>query len=255
MRCLRLLIALVFALVVTLGASAAAGPARAATLPAGVPLTERFTQDLLHAALAAEAPGEAFELRLEQPSLPLANRSPLATEIAVEELELDAASGRFSAVLVGIVGDELRFRLPAGGRLQSLIELPVLARPVLAGERIAAADLEWISVAPNRLRPTSLREAGQLIGSEARRPLQPGRVLSARDVQPFRLVVRGATVRLVYDGPGLELRALGIAQGDGGLGELVQVVNLDSRQQLQGVVVGPNQVALGGAGQASAAAR
>ena len=120
---------------------------------------------------------------------------------------------------------------------------------MVAGERIAAADLDWIRVAPNRLRPTSVTEPAQLIGSEARRPLQPGRVLSERDVQPFRLVTRGATVRLVYSRPGLELQALGIAQGDGALGELVRVVNLDSRQQLHGVVVGPNQVALGGAGR------
>jgi flagellar basal body P-ring formation protein FlgA len=220
-----------------------------------VPLTAGFARDLLGAALAAEAPGEAFELRLELPRLPLANQSPLATEIAVEELRYDAGSGRFSALLVGTVGAEIRFRLPAQGRAQGLIELPVLARSVAAGERIAAADLDWIRVAPDRLRPTSLTDAGQLVGSEARRALQPGRVLSERDLQPSRLVVRGRPVQLVYTRPGLQLRALGVAQADGALGEVVRVVNLDSRQQLQGVVVGPDQVALGGAGLAPAAGR
>jgi flagella basal body P-ring formation protein FlgA len=233
----------------------AGSAAEAATLPAGVPLTEGFAQDLLGAALAAEAPGEAFELRLELPRLPLANQSPLATEIAVEELRYDAGSGRFSALLVGTIGDRIRFRLPAQGRAQSLIELPVLARSVAAGERIAAADLDWIRVAPDRLRPTSLTDAGQLVGSEARRALPPGRVLSEHDLQPSRLVVRGRLVQLVYTRPGLQLRALGVAQADGAMGEVVRVVNLDGRHQLQGVVVGPDQVALGGAGLPPAAGR
>ena len=97
--------------------------------------------------------------------------------------------------------------------------------------------------------------AAQLVGAEARRPLQAGRVVSERDLQAPRLVLRGQTVRLTYAKPGLRLSALGIAQTDGALGDLVRVVNLDSRRQLQGVVVGPDQVALGGNGQTSADAR
>ena len=156
---------------------------------------------------------------------------------------------------MGTIGDRIRFRLPAQGRAQGLIELPVLARSVAAGERIAAADLDWIRVAPDRLRPTSLTDAGQLVGSEARRALQPGRVLSGRDLQRSRLVVRGRPVQLVYTRPGLQLRALGVAHADGALGDVVRVVNLDSRQQLQGVVIGPDQVVLGAPGPAPAAGR
>ena len=94
--------------------------------------------------------------------------------------------------------------------------------------------------------------AAQLVGAEARRPLPAGRVLSERDLQAPRLVLRGRTVQLTYARPGLRLSVQGVAQSDGALGDLVRVVNLDSRRQLQGVVVGPDQVALGGNGQASA---
>jgi flagellar basal body P-ring formation protein FlgA len=244
-------------LVLLLGLAAQVAPtgAHAATLPAGMPLTQRFTEELLSAALTAEGAGEALDLRLEQPRLPLANQSEQATEIAVEALRYEQGSGRFSALLVGTVGDQIRFRLPAAGRAQELIELPVLARPVAAGEVITAADVDWITAAPNRLRPASVTAAEQLIGTEARRPLPAGRVLSARDLQAPRLVLRGRTVQLVYAKPGLKLSALGIAQADGALGDLVRVVNLDSRRQLQGVVVGPDRVALGGTGQPPAGGR
>jgi flagellar basal body P-ring formation protein FlgA len=224
----------------------AAGAGQAATLPAGMPLTRDFAHELLSAALAEEGAGEAFEVRLDQPRLPLANQSGLATEVVVEGLRYEAEGGRFSALLVGTVGATERFRLPAIGRAQELVEVPVLARRLAAGERIAALDLEWLPMASHRLRPASVTDARQLIGSEARRPLAPGRVLSERDLQPPRLVTRGRAVALIYARPGLQLRALGIAQADGALGELVPVLNPDSQQRLQGVVTGPDQVALGG---------
>ena len=223
-----------------------AGAGHAASLPAGMPLTREFAQDLLAAMLATTGAAEAFEVRLEQPRLPLANQSARATEIMVEELRFDADSGRFSALLVGTIGEQVRFRLPALGRAQGLVRLPVLARRIDAGEQLVAADLEWIMVAPGRLRASSLTDARQLIGSEARRPLAPSRVLTERDLQPPRLVRRGRAVELIYARPGLQLRALGIAQADGALGELVRVVNPDSQQPLQGVVVGQGRVALGG---------
>lgn len=237
---MRLISTLLLALVVL------AAPVRAATLPAGVPLTRDLVHEMLGAALAAAGEGEAFEVRLDQPRLPLANQSGFATEIAVEALRYEAGSGRFSALLVGTIDDDVRFRLPASGRAHGLVEVPVLARRIAPGERIGAADLDWMMASSGRLRATSVTEARQLIGSEARRPLLPGRVLSARDVQPLRLVQRGRVVELIYARPGLRLRAQGVAQADGALGELVQVVNPDSQQRLQGLVVGPDQVALGG---------
>ena len=242
---MRIVVMLMFALLAWPGSTG-----HAASLPAGMPLTREFAQDLLAATLAATGAAEGFEVRFDQPRLPLANQSARPTEIVVEELRFDPGSGRFSALLVGTVGKRLRFRLPALGQAQGLVELPVLARRIGAGEQIGAADLDWIMVAPGRLRATSLTEARQLIGSEARRPLAPGRVLSARDLQPPRLVRRGRAVELIYARPGLQLRALGIAQADGALGELVRVVNPDSRQPLQGVVVGPDRVALGGSAPA-----
>jgi flagellar basal body P-ring formation protein FlgA len=172
-----------------------AGPAAAATLPPGAPLTTSFAQDLLSASLAAQGAGEALEVRIDQPRLPLANQSAQATEIAVEGLRYDRDSGRFSALLVGTVDDQTRFRLAAEGRARELIELPVLARAIAAGEIITAADIDWITTAPDRIRPASVTAADQLIGAQARRPLQPGRALSERDLQPARLVLRGRTVQ------------------------------------------------------------
>jgi flagella basal body P-ring formation protein FlgA len=237
-----------FALALGLAGSLSPAGAEAALLPPGVPLTAGFTEELIGAALQANGAGEQFELVLEQPRLPLANQASVATEVTVEALRYEATSGRFDALLVGMVGGQTRFRLPARGRARALIALPVLARPLAEGERVGAEDVAWIRVLPARIPPGSLTAPEQIVGAEARRNLEPRRALSERDLGPPRLVVRGQSVRLVYRQPGLRLTALGVAQADGALGERVRVVNLDSRRQLEGVVSAAGEVALGPTG-------
>ncbi len=226
---------------------AGVGGAAADELPAGVPLTRAFAEPLLARALAEAGVAAPFELTIEQPALPLANPGRTATAIAVEELRRDAPSERFAALLVGRVAGEVRFRLPTQGRVVPLVEVPVLARPLAAGERIGAGDLALVAMRPKQLRPGSLTDSEALLGAEATRPLLAGRTLGARDVRPPRLVNRGRAVRLVYAGPGLRLTAQGAAQDDGALGDLVRVVNPDSRRLVQGVVSGPDEVTVGAA--------
>ena len=71
-------------------------------------------------------------------------------------------------------------------------------------------------------------------------------ILREGEVGPPRLVRRGRAVTMTYEREGLRITALGQAQDDGALGEAVRVVNADSRRQVQGVVAGPDRVALGG---------
>jgi flagellar basal body P-ring formation protein FlgA len=223
----------------------AAHPSLAASLAAGEPLTEAIAQGLLSEALQAGQGGSRFRVTIERPHLPLANRSAASTELAIEALHHDRHSGRLEAVLVGRIEGQTRFRLPVHGRAQALIELPVLRRPLAPGELVGEADLQWITVRSGRLQPKSLTDPEQLLGAEARKRLLPGRVLTAQDLGPPLLVRRGRPVRLVYLQPGLQLTALGTAQDDGALGELVRVVNADSRQQLQGTASGPDEVTVG----------
>lgn len=226
----------------------AAGPARSATLPGGEPLTERLAVELLGEALQADGAGERYRVTIARPSLPLGNQSSAATELAVEGLRREGASGRFQAVLVGRVEGRTRFRLPVHGQAHALIELPVLARPMARGEVVGESDLQWITARPSRLRRGVLTDPDQLIGAEARKRLLPGRALTARDLGRPIVVKSGRPVRLVYVRPGLRLTALGTAQDDGALGQSVRVINADSRQRLHGTASGPDEVTVGPVG-------
>jgi len=219
--------------------------AQAAVLGPGEPLTTSLVEDLLEDALRAAGARAPFGLVVDQPRLPLLNQSPRATEIAVRHPDHDPTNGRFSAFLVGTVGADVRFRLPVHGRLQPMQEVPVLTRALARGERIAAGDLEMRAVRAERLPRAAITDPDAPIGSEARRRLAPGRVLTERDIRAPLLVRRGEPVRLIYVRPGLRLSALGTAQDDGSRGALVRVLNPDSRRRVQGVVTGPDEVTVG----------
>lgn len=219
-----------------------AAPARAALLPPGAPLTARFAEALVQQALEATEAGEQFQIIVDQPALPLGNAATLATEVTLEHFRYDPTAGRFHGALVGTLDGRARFRLPLVGRAQRVIRVPALSRPVRPDEVIGAADLAWVEVAQASMPPAGLTEPDEIIGNQARRRLAPGRVLTRRDLGPPHLVRRGHPVELIYARPGLRITALGVAQEDGALGDLVRVMNAESRRQLQGVVSGPGEV-------------
>ncbi len=217
-----------------------AAPAGAAPLPAGAPLTTGFAEALVRAALPADS---AFQITIDQPALPLGNTAARATELVLEQFQYDPTGGRFSGALVGTLDGSERFRLPIVGRVEPVLRVPVLRRAVAPDEMIGEADLTWLEAAPASLPPASITEAAQIVGSQARRRLGAGRVLTERDLGPPYLVRRGHPVELIYARRGLYVTALGVAQEDGALGDPVRVINAASRRQLQGVVSGPDEVA------------
>ena len=204
---------------------------------------------LLGLAAPAGAAGE-FQIVVDQPALPLGNAATLATEVTLEQFQYDPAAGRFHGALVGTFEGRERFRLPIFGRAQPVLRVPALRRPVAPDKVITAADLTWVHVWHARVPPTGLTESAEIIGAQARRRLAAQRMLTERDLGPPLLVRRGRPVELIYARPGLYVTALGVAQEDGALGDLVRVMNAQSRRQLRGIVSGPDEVAFGSAAAA-----
>ena len=222
-----------------------AAPAGAALLHAGTPLTAPFAEALVRATLQAGGAAGEFQIVVDQPRLPLGNAATLATEVTIEQLQYDPSAGRFHGALVGTFEGRERFRLPIIGRAQPVLRVPALRPPVAPDEVITAADLTWLEVPHAQMPPAGLTAPEEIVGNQARRRLAAHRVLTEHDLGPPVLVRRGHPVELVYAQAGLQLTALGVAQEDGTLGDVVRVINAASRRQLQGIVSGPDEVAFG----------
>lgn len=231
-----------FALLALLLAQAApAYGAGTRTLMPREPLTAAVVEELLDPALAPEVQGR-LQIEIEAPPLPLNNQSAYSTEIRLDGMRRDVRTGRFSASIRGATADGQHFTLPLRGRALELALVPVLNRPLAAGEVVAAGDVDWLELPANRLPRGALADGNEIIGAEARRRLVPRRVLTARDLGAPLLVRRGRPVRLVYAAPGLTIATVGTALDDGPLGALVGVTNTDSRRQVQGSVTAADEV-------------
>ncbi len=160
-------------------------------------------------------------------------------EIAVRALQRDARSGRFEAELA-VVGGVQRWRV--AGQAQALREVAVLARDVERNEALREGDLTFV------MRPVQMvgvdplgrtKDLGDLL---PRRGLKAGEVLQKADLARPMLVEKNQIVHVSYSGNGLALSMRGRVQQSGARGETVQVMNMQSKRMIEGVVVGPGQV-------------
>src|SRR6185369_4198360 len=76
----------------------------------------------------------------------------------------------------------------------------------------------------------------------ARNTLQAGRLLRAGDVMKPELVARNETVTLIYEVPGIVLTIRGKAADSGAEGDVISVLNEQSKRTAQGTIVGPGRV-------------
>ena len=97
----------------------------------------------------------------------------------------------------------------------------------------------------------------QAIGSAARRPIAAGEPIRTADLMRPEIVVRNEAVTIMFEIPGIVISLRGKALESGAEGDLVNVVNLQSKRTIQGVVTGPGRVTVSrpGAGESTLPAR
>jgi flagella basal body P-ring formation protein FlgA len=80
------------------------------------------------------------------------------------------------------------------------------------------------------------------VGMETIRTIYAGSAIRSRDVRTPLLVKRNARVSMIYRFGGLEIRAVGRALAPGGQGDLIEVLNLESRKRIEGRIIGANMI-------------
>ncbi len=210
--------------------------------------------EAVHQALGAQLGDRQVEIRFDNRSFDLNLPAETPATIAIEGLAYEPSSGRFTATLIAPADGPTAVRQPIAGRVITVSRVPVLTRRVPAGSAITAADLDWIEI-PGDPPADAVTAPEELVGMALRRNVAPNAPVMRRDLQRPVVVSRNATVTMTLSSGPLTVTARGRALEDGGVGEVIRVLNVDSNRTVEATVTGPNAVAvpLGGPGAAPSA--
>jgi flagella basal body P-ring formation protein FlgA len=156
----------------------------------------------------------------------------------------DPRQGRFDVtfeIANERVGAPMRLRFT--GTAIETVEAAVLARNIERNELIKSSDVVVERRPKTELGGDAARR-DRVVGMQARRQLRAGQPLKVADLVKPDLVQRDQTVTLIYEATGLYLTIRGKALDGGTEGDVVSVLNLQSKRTVTGTVIGRGQVAI-----------
>ncbi len=182
----------------------------------------------------------------------------LSFDRAVQTLQLDASnsgtlqpasvryeprSGRFDIgfEIANDAGAPTKLRFT--GIVVETVEAAVLARGVERNEILKSSDVV-LERRPKSEVGNDVAGRDNAVGMQARRQLRAGQALRAADLAKPDLVTRDQNVTLIYESSGLYLTIRGKALEGGTEGDVVNVLNLQSKRTVSGIVVGRGQVSV-----------
>ena len=156
----------------------------------------------------------------------------------------DSRSGRFDITFdIANANVSTPTRLRFTGSVIETVEAAVLARNIDRNEVIKSSDVV-VERRPKAEVGTDAASRDRAVGMQARRQLRAGLALKVADLVKPDLVQRDQNVVLIYEASGLYLTIRGKALEGGTEGDVVSVLNLQSKRTVTGTVIGRGQVAI-----------
>lgn len=165
-------------------------------------------------------------------------------DLQVLALAFDPRSARF----------DVTFDLPSSAILHQLaprftgsaiatVDALTVDHPFERGEVLKASDLV-VALRPRAEGPF-IGDVKAAAGMAVRHELRPGQALRGADLMKPAIVQSHDIVAIVYQAPGLTLTLRGQAQQSGALGDEINVVNMETKRVVQGIVIGSGEVRVG----------
>ncbi|KRR14356.1 flagellar basal body P-ring formation chaperone FlgA [Bradyrhizobium valentinum] len=156
----------------------------------------------------------------------------------------DNRNGRFDVTFEitnesGAAPAKLRFT----GTAIETVEAAVLARNVERNEILKSSDVV-VERRPKAEVGADAAARDRAVGMQARRQLRAGQAIRTADLAKPDLVQRDQNVTLIYEAPGIYLTMRGKALESGTEGDVVNVMNLQSKRTLSGTVTGRGQISI-----------
>jgi flagella basal body P-ring formation protein FlgA len=163
-------------------------------------------------------------------------------EPRIARINYDARTTRFDATVEIPTGISGRGLLRLTGRAVPAVDVVTVTRTIERGAILKDGDIAIERRARAEIGRDIITDRDLAVGLAARAALQPGRPIRSADLMKPELVTRNDSVTLVYEVPGVMITARGKAIEGGAEGDIVNVLNEQSKRTVQGVVSGPGRV-------------
>jgi flagella basal body P-ring formation protein FlgA len=183
-------------------------------------------------------------MTLDIPARPVTIEASATGDLAVTAIAVDSRSNRFDITLTLPGGRGAPRTLRFTGTVVEMVTAIVTTRALTRGETIKVSDLMTERRPKGEVGPEGLADASDALGLSVRQGVRSGQPLRRTDLMKAELLHRDETVTLVYEVPGILITTQGKALESGSEGDLISVLNVQSKRTIQGVVTGPNRVSI-----------
>jgi flagella basal body P-ring formation protein FlgA len=166
-------------------------------------------------------------------------------EPRIARITYDARTTRFDATVEIPTGIAGRGILRLSGRAVAAVDIVTVTRSIERGAIVKDGDVTIERRARAEIGRDVITDRDLVVGFAARAALQPGKPIRTADLMKPELVQRNETVTLVYEVPGVMITVRGKAMEGGAEGDVISVLNEQSKRTVQGVVTGPGRVTVG----------
>jgi flagellar basal body P-ring formation protein FlgA len=166
-------------------------------------------------------------------------------ELAVARLSYEPRTTRFDVTFElpgSLVARRLSLRFT--GAVSETFETVVPTHEIASGQVLNISDLAIERRPKAGLTSTTLTTVEQAQGLSTKHALRAGQVIHQADVAKPELVGRGETVTIVFQVPGITLTIIGKANDPGALGDVISVLNVQSKHTIQATVIGSARVSV-----------
>jgi flagella basal body P-ring formation protein FlgA len=188
--------------------------------------------------------GEAKNLSvtLDVAPRPAMVEASVTGDLTLTGAALNPMSGRFEIAFEVPGSVILRKPLRFTGSIVETVEVAVTTHALTAGAIIRDADLAVERRPKAKVGADALGSAHDAIGFAVRAAVRAGAPLRRADLMKPQMVHRDDNVTLVYEVPGILLTTRGKALEAGAEGDVINILNVQSKRTVQGTVTGPNRV-------------
>ena len=134
------------------------------------------------------------------------------------------------------VDGEVKRTILVRAQVEAYTDVLVAATDIPRGSLVSMSDVQLEKRAMSLMKGTVLKTMEDAVGQVARSTIFPGQVITSRQLMARQLIKRNQSITVEARAGGLVIRSQARALMNGSEGDLVTCMNLDSKEEFQGIV-------------------